>query len=165
MYFKSLIIFLAFSITLAFAGWKQVAPRICVGARNNNFRAIAIRGHSFIIAMKLTHLGGKIGCRSGSRTNWGCRYGDNRRTLNMIVTDNRNKRIFPSPLLVKPVRGNWYEMPGYNENSGLLVFALPGYQYMYHGQVFRFWYGEDLSGHTEGDNHGHTCMKVEVFTK
>ncbi|XP_046857262.1 uncharacterized protein LOC124450666 [Xenia sp. Carnegie-2017] len=83
--------------------------------------------------------------------------------MNIIITDTRNKRIFPAPSLITPTTGNWYELPGYTENSPSITFAVPGYQWLYHGQIFRIWYGEDLANKWEDDNHGQTCMNVRVY--
>ena len=112
-------------------------------------------------AFKLTHVRGKIGCYAGGNTNWGC---NGQHRTNMYVTDVKNIVMYPSPVLVKPYQdGGWYHMPGYFENSNQLVFSNVGTRYMYNGQQMRVWYGEDLYGYTEGDNHGYTCFHAEIY--
>ncbi|XP_046851099.1 uncharacterized protein LOC124444518 [Xenia sp. Carnegie-2017] len=146
----------------AFGTWKTIASNLCVGAKNNQFAEFTYKESSvFFVAMRLDHTSGKIGCRTEDNTNWGC---DPSYPMNMIITDTRNKRIFPAPTLITLSPGNWYTLPGYTENSPTIAFAVPGYQWLYHGQTFRIWYGEDLAGHTEHDNHGKTCMNVLVHT-
>ena len=81
-----------------------------------------------------------------------------------LFSDTGNKRIFPSPTFVTPGSGNWYALPGYAENSPFLTFDVPGYKWLYNGQKFRVWYGEDLVDFTEHDNVGQTCMNVDIYT-
>jgi hypothetical protein len=82
----------------------------------------------------------------------------------MYVTDVKNIVMYPSPVLVKPYQsGGWYHIPGYFANSHQLAFSDVGPRYMYSGHQMRVWYGEDLYGYTESDNHGLTCFKAEIF--
>ena len=234
------VIWQLMTIFWCFVGWNKVASDLCVGAKNNAYREFTYNGTStFIIAMRLVHKRGKIGCYGLSRTNWGCFpvkhtmniivTGIHKRSLifivrsvlsfgyrtiqnacmqhtcmcheasilrpmgyrsrkgrtakqcrkqckgritwdtswilpNLTVLDTKNHRIYPSPTLVNLHSGGWYDLPGYHENSLELVFTEPGFRYLYSGQTFRIWYGEDLHGYTEHDNHGSTCMDVYVFT-
>ncbi|XP_046851288.1 uncharacterized protein LOC124444699 [Xenia sp. Carnegie-2017] len=163
MFFKTLF-FIGYLLATVNAGkWRIIAWNKCVGAKNNQYAAFSYTGPSrFIIALKLHHTTGKIGCAPGHKTNWGCAPSH---PMNIIITDSRNQRIFPAPSLITPGVGNWYKLPGYTENSPSITFAVPGYQWLYHGQILRIWYGEDLAGFTEHDNHGTTCMNVFVYPK
>ncbi|CAB4013674.1 Hypothetical predicted protein [Paramuricea clavata] len=142
--------------------WRKIASDKCVGARNNHYKEFTYTGpHTFIIAMKMVHKKGRIGCVDSAYTRWGC---SNSHPINIIVTDTRNKRIYPSPTLISTHTGGWYDLPGYEANSPELVFSDPGFRYLYKRQKMRIWYGEDLHNYTEGDNHGFTCMDVYVYS-
>ena len=112
--------------------------------------------------MKLVHKNGYIGCYAAARSNWGCVAGTPE--LNMIITDSKNQIMYPSPRLVKINRYSWYKLPGYTSLSPELVFTDLGYpKYFKTGDKLRIWYGEDLYGHTESDNHGFTCMDIYAY--
>ncbi|XP_046851286.1 uncharacterized protein LOC124444697 [Xenia sp. Carnegie-2017] len=163
MFFKTLF-FIGYLLATVNAGkWRTIALNKCIGAKNNQYAEFSYPGPSrFIIALKLQHTTGKIGCSPAHKSNWGCSPSS---AMNIIITDTRNKRIFPAPSLITPgTNGNWYILPGYNSNSPSITFAVPGFRWLYHGQTFRIWYGEDLLGYTESDNHGKTCMNVLVYT-
>ncbi|XP_046851402.1 uncharacterized protein LOC124444794 isoform X1 [Xenia sp. Carnegie-2017] len=163
MFFKTLF-FIGYLLATVNAGkWRTIALNKCIGAKNNQYAEFSYPGPSrFIIALKLQHTTGKIGCSPAHKSNWGCSPSS---AMNIIITDTRNKRIFPAPSLITPgTNGNWYISPGYNSNSPSITFAVPGFRWLYHGQTFRIWYGEDLLGYTESDNHGKTCMNVLVYT-
>ena len=141
-------------------GWKSIGTG-CVSARGNHFKLFTYHGPSgFVRALRLTHQSGKIGCAPGQFSNWGCNHVYR---TNMFVTDVKNVVMYPSTVLVKTAVGGWYLLPGYIENSPNLVFSDVGDRYIYNGQQMRVWYGEDLYDHTEYDNHGHTCFKVELY--
>ncbi len=83
----------------------------------------------------------------------------------MLISDTRNKRIYPSSTLVSLRRGGWYDLPGYGLYSPELVFSDPGSPrvcYLYKGQKIRIWYGEDLYKTGQDNNHGYTSMDVDL---
>ncbi|XP_046855407.1 uncharacterized protein LOC124448436 isoform X1 [Xenia sp. Carnegie-2017] len=102
MMLKIIFFFLAITIPLASAGWCTIASNLCVKPKNSQFKEFTFSGSStFIIALRLTHVSGKIGCFYKANTNWGCFLPGilGKTTINMIITDTRNKRIFPHQLL------------------------------------------------------------------
>ncbi|XP_046855326.1 uncharacterized protein LOC124448362 [Xenia sp. Carnegie-2017] len=137
MMLKIIFFTLAITTSLASAGWNTIASNLCVKPSNDQYKEFTFSGSStFIIAVRLKYVSGKIGCHYTTNTNWGC-HGSGK-TINMIITDTRNKRIFPSPTFVTPGTGNWYELPGYTENSSSLTFDVPGYKWLYNGQNSEF---------------------------
>jgi hypothetical protein len=106
---------------------------------------------------------GYVSCSSSGRNSyWGC---DSRPILAVTITDTRNRVLYPSPHLIKRAAGKgWYEMPGYDGVSPELIFRdFCEPQYFKKGRKLRIWYGEDLHGHTEHDNHGKSCMHVYFY--
>ena len=75
-----------------------------------------------------------------------------------VGKSNARSRIYPTHVR----KSGWYNLPGYNYNSPEIVFS--GSRYLVHHMVIRIWYGEDLYGWTEWDNHGYTCMDVYIYT-
>ncbi|XP_046850235.1 uncharacterized protein LOC124443759 [Xenia sp. Carnegie-2017] len=163
MFYKTLFCIGFLLATVDAGAWRTIASNKCIGAKGNKYAEFTYLGLSrFIVALRLDHTSGSVGCTLTTHTNWGCPL----HPMNVIITDSKNKRIFPAPSLITPTTdGNWYSLPGYTENSPSITFAVPGYQWLYHGQIFRIWYGEDLLGYTEQDNQGRTCMNVLVYTK
>ena len=114
--------------------------------------------------MKLVHRSGYVSCSAAasSGSNWGCSGSST--ALAMIVTDARNRIIYPSPRLVTVNSGGWYTLPGYTSSSPELIltdFGNP--KYLITNEKLRIWYGEDLKGYTESDNHGSTCMDIYAY--
>ena len=82
----------------------------------------------------------------------------------MIITDAKDGIIYPSPRLVTVNSGGWYTLPGYTSSSPMLIltdFGNP--KYLIRNEKLRIWYGEDLKGSTESDNHGSTCMDIYAY--
>ena len=82
----------------------------------------------------------------------------------MIITDAKNRIIYPSPRLVTVDSGGRYSLPGYTSSSPKLIltdFGNP--KYLITNEKLRIWYGEDLKGGTESDNHGSTCMDIYAY--
>ena len=82
----------------------------------------------------------------------------------MIVTDAKNRILYPSPRLVGIDSGGSYTLPGYTSSSPKLIltdFGNP--KYLITNEKLRIWYGEDLKGSTEDDNHGSTCMDIYAY--
>ncbi|XP_028390700.1 uncharacterized protein LOC114515610 [Dendronephthya gigantea] len=141
--------------------WRNIGKG-CAGARDNKFASLTYKGPpGFVSAFRLTHTHGKVGCVGSAKTNWGC---NGHYRTDMYVTDVRNAVMYPSRVLTKPHHhGGWYHLPGYFENSPQLVFSDVGTRFIYRGQQMRVWYGEDLYGYTEHDNHGSTCFTAELY--
>jgi hypothetical protein len=71
-------------ITISLGFWKKIASDKCVGARNNHYKEFTYTGpNTFIIAMKMVHKKGSIGCIGWAHTHWGC---TNVHPTNIIVT-------------------------------------------------------------------------------
>jgi hypothetical protein len=69
-------------ISLGF--WRKIASDKCIGARNNHYKEFTYTGsNTFIIAMKMVHKKGRIGCYGSAYTRWGC---SNSYPINIIVT-------------------------------------------------------------------------------
>jgi hypothetical protein len=69
-------------ISLGF--WRKIASDKCIGARNNHYKEFTYTGpNTFIIAMKMVHKKGRIGCYGSAYTRWGC---SNSYPMNIIVT-------------------------------------------------------------------------------
>ena len=102
-------------------------------------------------------------CRPGPvGSNWGCDAGDS--PLVTIVTDAKNEIIYPPPRLVTVDSRGWYTLPGYTSSSPTLIltdFGNP--KHLITNEKLRIWYGEDLKGYTEHDNHGSTCMDIYAY--
>ncbi|XP_028410659.1 uncharacterized protein LOC114533347 [Dendronephthya gigantea] len=158
---KIFVLLCAIHAEFCAAEWRDIG-RGCAGSKGNHFALLTNRGASgFVKAFRLTHTRGKIGCYAGARTNWGC---DSQHRTNMYATDVNNVVMYPSPVLTKSYKnGGWYHLPGYRENSPQLVFSDVGTRFIYSGQQMRVWYGEDLYGYSEHDNHGLTCFKAQLY--
>lgn len=122
--------------------------------------------------MKLVHISGYVGCHPTARSYWGCAStsGDpvsKPIEIIMIITDVNDQVFYPSPRLVEiGINGHsgWYTLPGYTSSSADLVFTDFGYpKFFKSGDKLKVWYGEDLYGYTEDDNHGSTCMDVYAY--
>ena len=116
----------------------------------------------FIGAIKLVHRSGYVSCAENGGSNWGCRARGT--SLAMIITDAKNRIIYPSPRLATVTSGGWYTLPGYTSSSPELIltdFGNP--KYLITNEKLRIWYGEDLKGYTESDNHGSTCMDIYAY--
>lgn len=104
--------------------------------------------------MLLVHNYGYVGCAAGRQSHWGCGASED---ISIAITDNKNKLLFPSYVN----RMGWYKIPGYNSKSKMLKLEnLRSPSAFEEGDEMRIWYGEDLRGYTEHDNHGEVCAKV-----
>ena len=83
----------------------------------------------------------------------------------MIITDAKNRTIYPSPRLVTVDSIGRYSLPGYTSSSPELIltdFGNP--KYLITNEKLRIWYGEDLKYYVgEKDNHGSTCMDIYAY--
>lgn len=65
--------------------WRKIATDQCIGAKGNHYKQFTYTGpNTFIIAMKLVHIKGSIGCDGSQYTKWGCK--DSTYPMNIIVT-------------------------------------------------------------------------------
>ena len=143
--------------------WYHVG-HVCVGARGNSYKEVVYNGpNTFVGAVKLVHISGYVSCTKSIRNSyWGCSSDLN---LAITMTDIDNRVLYPSPHLVqRNTKTGWYQMLGYNGVSPELVFRdFCEPPYFKKGRKLRVWYGEDLVGYTESDNHGKSCMHVYFF--
>ena len=82
----------------------------------------------------------------------------------MIVTDAKNRIIYPSPRMVTVSSSGWYKLPGYTSSSPKLIltdFGNP--KYLRTNEKLRIWYGEDLKNYTESDNHGSAWIEIYAY--
>ena len=134
----------------------------CTEAKGNKYAEVKFLGTpGFMLAMKLVHKSGYVSCAiDGRRSNWGCAAAST--DIRMVVTDDKNQVIYPSPQLVANVHK--YTVPGFTSSSPELVlsnFAYP--TYLSTGSKLRVWYSEDLMDTSEFDNHGKTCMDIYAY--
>ena len=132
---------------------------VCFGAKGDDFGRFSYHGNIFVKSFKLVHLSGKVTClktRANSYSYWGCWRNPK---LAAILTDQNNNILAPDASIVQ---GNGrYNLPGYSSSSPELVFEKSGKPHViFANNELRLWYGEDLRGHTEGDNAGKTCADV-----
>ena len=132
---------------------------VCFGAKGDDFGRFSYHGNIFVRSFKLVHLSGKVSClktRENSYSYWGCWRNP---YLAAILTDHSNNILAPDASIVQ---GNGrYNLPGYSSSSSELVFEKSGKPHViFANNELRLWYGEDLRGHTEGDNDGKTCADV-----
>ncbi len=161
-------IYVQFRLTVhLYSGIWHYVGHVCVGARDSAFKQLVYNGPDiFVGAVKLVHTSGYVSCRTSSRnSHWGCDLaGIRSRNLAITITDSDNRVLYPSPHFVKRSATGWYEMPGYNGVSPELIFRdFCEPQYFEKGRKLRVWYGEDLTGYTESDNHGKSCMRVYFY--
>ena len=132
---------------------------VCFGAKGDDFGRFSYHGNIFVRSFKLVHRSGKVSClktRANSYSYWGCWRNPH---LAAILTDHSNNILAPDASIVQ---GNGrYNLPGYSSSSSELVFEKSGKPHViFANNELRLWYGEDLRGHTEGDNAGKTCADV-----
>lgn len=145
--------------------WLIVSEKpICFGARNSMYGTFQLPAEGFIAALKLVHAKGKVTCNKhtlGSYSKWGCSSVKGKDPLNVIVTTQTNRIVFPQERFINDGNSMWYEMPGYDSNSAEVIFQdkiRP--LYVTSGQKLRLWYGEDLTGKDEGGNSGKSCAHI-----
>ena len=105
-------------------------------------------------AVKLVHVSGSVSCGTGRWSKWGCETGSPFATLLTTSSD---------VILLPESKQYWYEIPGYNVNSGEIVFtSFSNPLLLSSGQELRLWYNEDLKNQSEHDNGGNACAEVYV---
>ena len=139
------------------AVWKLQKSNVCFEARGNRFGSFKLTEAGTLKAIKLVHKSGYVSCKSGSSGNsyWGCGADD----ISTAVTNSNNKVLFPNEMSIH----GWYRLPNTNSDSMELVLERStSLIRMNKGEELRIWYGEDLRGMTESDNHGRACVDVYV---
>ncbi|XP_028405430.1 uncharacterized protein LOC114527909 [Dendronephthya gigantea] len=161
MFYKVSLLLCFLQLGSAYGVWHDVG-KACIGAKDNSFADITYNGpSSFVNAVKLVHTSGYVSNRMSTKK--GSLWGDPQRSksLGILITDDLNRILYPSPRLTTISNYGWYTLPRYTGLSPNLVFSDSGApQYFEKGNKLRIWYGEDWSGYTEIDNHGNSCMKV-----
>ncbi|XP_031573806.1 uncharacterized protein LOC116307672 [Actinia tenebrosa] len=150
------------------SGWVKMNRRVvCFKTRGDHFGSFHNYVRSGLVAaIKLKHVSGNIACTFGSSHNsyWGCaNIGSifKVNAFNAVVTDELNQIIFPKKQYIGGPR-YWYRVPFADTASSKEItftdFAQPFYFPKY--KQMRIWYGEDLIGSSESDNHGRVCVNV-----
>ena len=107
-------------VLLICIGWSFQQRNVCFGARNNQFGRFTVKYSGQLLAIKLFHTSGFVSCRpQRGDSYWGC--APNLQYLSTVVTDARNKRIFPKSM----DNHGWYTHKGYTANSEILLFQEP----------------------------------------
>ena len=106
-------------------------------------------------ALKLVHRSGYVACHASGNSNWGCK---NSNRINIHITDDSKNRLYPR-LFTFDGHG-WYNVQGYNSNSGELELTFETPITGSKGKELQIWYGEDLADRSESDNHGTSCAAV-----
>ena len=77
--------------------------------------------------------------------------------MGTVITNNENGILFPSNVAAN----GWFKLPNYTSKSKEVVLDSPTSQTkVSKGEKMRLWYGEDIKGRTEQDNHGKSCADV-----
>ena len=149
--------------------YKTRISTLCYGPKGNQFGKFHLEHSGYLVELILKHKSGNISCViPPAPSYWGCNINHTIATptrINIIVTDKKNNVIFPSIKKInKFIDGKWYDFPGFQGNSDVLVFTTdyvsrPTYIKNV-GQEIRIWYGEDLVKYTVDDNSGRHCVEV-----
>ena len=151
------------------AGWQKVnVDPVCFGGKDDSFGTFEIHKPGDIYRLKLVHRSGYVNCASptGFHTKWGCGLESHSKKLNVLITNEKDTRIFPANVggsLMLDIYF-FYTLLGFDENSTEIVFdSTPTPLSVVAGQKFRIWYGEDLANTPESDNMGGSCIDVYAF--
>ena len=136
-------------------------PKVCFGAKHDQFGRFWIPFTGFLVRVKLVHLYGEIWC--GPKWTpwfyWGCHWGK----INTVITNSSRFILLPRSETGSKVLG--FQIPEYSPRSPELVFPdiqprLP----VVSGQEMRIWNNEDLlNDNWAGDNSGSVCVDVYVM--
>ena len=130
---------------------------VCMGAKNDNPGKLFTPMAGKIIALKLAHISGEVGCTLSHLSKWGCWPPSQLMTL---ITDHQNRVVFPEDYN----DDMFYTLPGFTSNSPELLFTFSIPLEVTAGQEYRVWYSEDWLSFTEYDNYpGVTCMSIIVI--
>ena len=136
-------------------------PKVCFGAKHDQFGRFWIPFTGFLVRVKLVHLYGAIWCGPKWKPwfYWGCDWGK----INTVITNSSRFILLPRSETGSKVLG--FQIPEYSPTSPELVFPdiqprLP----VVSGQEMRIWNNEDLlNDHWAGDNSGSVCVDVYVM--
>ena len=130
---------------------------VCFGAKGNQYGRFTYHRNIFVSSFMFVHRSGKVTCNKSQYSYWGC--DPKSPILLVILTDQNNKILAPEASAVH--KSGYYKLAGYTSSSSALVFCTPKKPHcVFANSELRLWYGEDLRGHTEGDNRGKTCADV-----
>jgi hypothetical protein len=172
----------AYTVSPVSKGNKNVVheyKNVCIGAAGDNFGSIDIKNTDFglgtehgqsisgndvcIERITFTHKSGSLSCRKkeSGDSNWGC----DEKSIGLVLTDSSDTLIAPAfetvvgmtPAYSK--HAPWYTMNGVQHDSEemAVIFRQP---FLFGSGEYKLWYGEDLTGGTEGDNRGEACFDV-----
>ena len=160
------------NMTIEQGGWRQIAANRCFGAKGNQYAQWSTDFTGTVNEYLTVHVSGCLGnggssCYStgiwGSKDEEGCE-GDEQNGF--YFTTSSNQEIIGNSQVDKFSNCSsshvaWYIMADYCRNSPYLVhtYAQP---YDFQAATYRFWFGEDLHGYTEGDNAGTVCVDFYV---
>ena len=122
-----------------------------------------------VSSFKLVHRRGKVSCDSAlgnlTESNWGCASHPNRQygngSLNVVITDNRNRLVAPFNPSWTLFRGYWYKLPGFNSNSPNVTMETGSSPYRVEATTpLTVWYGEALKNWDVGNNIGTVCLDI-----
>ena len=169
----SSILFLAFICLFSFTGcqWELQASNVCYGSRGDKPGAFKLKQEGFLTGIKLEHVSGNVSClipKSKYWSHWGCNGADyyNPKSLNTIITDDTNLRVYPNPQTWLNTGSLWYRLPGYQGRSSTLVFS--GFcspMYARYHQDMKVWYGEDLTNNDGDNDYASHCVNVYAMFK
>jgi hypothetical protein len=153
---------------------------VCIGAKGGNFGSVdftqakewglkkehgqRVSGNDVCIEkITFTHVSGSLSCRTkeSGNSNWGC----DERSVGLVLTDSSDTLIAPAfgtavgmtPAYTR--HAPWYTMNGVQHDSEQMevIFRKP---FLFGSDEYKLWYGEDLTGGTEGDNRGEACFDI-----
>jgi len=140
--------------------------KTCFGAKGNYYGSFKASQTGYLRGIKLIHKDGYVTCnyrKSSYKSLWGCNFEQVEKKLNTYVTTTANYGglIFPDYSVPRDYFGN-YDLEGFSQQKPYIMFtANPLYPVkVYRYQELRVWYGEDLLGRTEYDNHGKHCIEI-----
>ena len=147
--------------------YKRQTSSVCYGAKNDTFGSFSLQHTGYLVELILKHQSGFLSCRVpdvGDKSKWGC-YDST--FLNVLITDHRNKIIFPSTEKIKNKKflpALFYDyQEGYTQNMDVLVFTtdyVSRPKYWKKGQELRIWNWEDLANLWDHNNNGTHCVQV-----
>jgi len=144
------------------AGTMEV-QKLCVQSHGDVFAPVHIDRDFCAKRIMLTHKSGYVSCRGAAHgnSNWGC----DSDSMGLVLADDRTitAPVFESVTGMTSsysAHAHWYKMDGVNGQTEQMAWTfLEPFQFAA-GSQYKLWYNEDLTGGTEGDNHGKACYDV-----
>lgn len=136
---------------------------VCIQSHGDVFAPVNIDRDFCAKRVVLTHKAGYVSCRTAAsgKSNWGC----DSDSVGVVLANDRvvTAPVFDSVAGMTPSysgHAHWYRMDGVNSHSQTMAWTfLEPYQFAA-GSQYKLWYNEDLTGGTEGDNHGRVCYDM-----